>query len=150
MQPSLFWNSLKLSPVVNAANLLAFPNYCKVIRNSKVRCLSETTSCHHNIFIFTLFLWGRASVAWEPSNKVMLLLAPRKWSVSHFSPWFSLSITLHLTFLSLSLCRLQVQINHVYACLVQDLTLLAGFKPSGLYRVHQRNTYNVKQTDPHC
>jgi hypothetical protein len=34
---------------------------------------------HHNVFTFTLFLpEGRAGVAWEPSNKMMLFLPPRK------------------------------------------------------------------------
>jgi hypothetical protein len=48
----------------------------KTIRNSKFRSLSEATPYHHNVFTFTLFLpEGRASVAWEPSNKIMLSLS---------------------------------------------------------------------------
>jgi hypothetical protein len=42
---------------------------------SKFRSLSEATPYHHNVFTFTLFLpIGRAGVAWEPSNKIMLFL----------------------------------------------------------------------------
>jgi hypothetical protein len=37
-------NSSKLSPVVDAAKLLAFPNYRKVITNSKFHYLLEDTS----------------------------------------------------------------------------------------------------------
>jgi len=48
----------------------------KTIRNSKFRSLSEATPYHHNVFTFTLFLpEGRAGVAWEPSNKIMLFLS---------------------------------------------------------------------------
>jgi hypothetical protein len=48
----------------------------KTIRNSKFKIpLSEATPYHHNVFTFTLFLpEGRAGVAWEPSNKIMLML----------------------------------------------------------------------------
>jgi hypothetical protein len=43
--------------------------------NSKFRSLSEATPYHHNVFTFTLFLpEGRAGVAWEPSNKILLFL----------------------------------------------------------------------------
>jgi hypothetical protein len=46
------------------------------IQNSKFRSLSEATPYHHNVFTFTLFLLeGRAGVAWEPSNKIMLFLS---------------------------------------------------------------------------
>jgi hypothetical protein len=47
---------IKLSPVVDAAKLLVFQIINKVIRNSKFRCLFETTSFYHNVFTFTLFL----------------------------------------------------------------------------------------------
>jgi hypothetical protein len=65
-------NSPKLPPVVDAADLI-FQIIDKTIRNSKFRYLSEATLYHHNVFTFTLFLpEGRAVVAWEPSNKMML------------------------------------------------------------------------------
>jgi hypothetical protein len=68
---NIIYTSLpELSPVVDAAKILAFP-----INNSKFRCLSY----HRNVFAFTLFLSeGRAGVAWEPSNKAMLFLHFRK------------------------------------------------------------------------
>jgi hypothetical protein len=72
-------NSSKLPPVVDAADLIVLQIIDKTIRNSKFRCLSEATPYHHNVFTFTLFLpEGRAGVAWEPSNKIMLFLPPRK------------------------------------------------------------------------
>jgi hypothetical protein len=61
---------------VDAADLIVFQIIDKTIRNSKFRCLSEATPYHYNVFIFTLFLPGRAGVAWEPSNKMMLFLPP--------------------------------------------------------------------------
>jgi hypothetical protein len=72
-------NSSKLPPVVDAADLIRFQIIDKTIRNSKFRCLSEATPYYHNVFTFTLFiLGGRSGVAWEPSNKMMLFLPPRK------------------------------------------------------------------------
>jgi hypothetical protein len=72
-------NSSKLSPLVDAAKLLVFKIIDKVIRKSNFRCLFEATSYYHNVFTFTLFLSeGRASVAWEPCNKIMLFLSPWK------------------------------------------------------------------------
>jgi hypothetical protein len=74
-------NSSKLSPVVDAADLLVFQIIEKKseIRNLKFRCLFEATPYYHNVYTFTLFLpEGRAGVAWEPSNKMMLFLQPRK------------------------------------------------------------------------
>jgi hypothetical protein len=63
-------NSSKLPPVVDAADITVFQ-----IRNTKFRCLSEAIPDHHNVFTFTLFLpEGRAGVAWEPYNKMMLFL----------------------------------------------------------------------------
>jgi hypothetical protein len=75
----------------------------KTIRNSKFRCLSEATPYYLNVFTFTLFLpKGRAGVDWEPSNKMMLFLPPRKIK-SFTSPLdFLFEPTLHLTFPSLS------------------------------------------------
>jgi hypothetical protein len=60
---------------VDAADLLIFQIIDKTIINSKFHCLSEATPYYHNVFTFTLFLQeGRACVAWEPSNKMMLYL----------------------------------------------------------------------------
>jgi hypothetical protein len=57
-------NSSQLPSDVHAAELLAFPYYCKVIRNSKFHCMFEATSYHPNVFTFTLFLSeGRAGLA---------------------------------------------------------------------------------------
>jgi hypothetical protein len=77
----LYWsdlNSQKLPPVVDAADLIVFFKLSikqTEIQNSKFRSLSEATPYHHNVFTFTLFLpEGRAGVAWEPSNKIMLFL----------------------------------------------------------------------------
>jgi hypothetical protein len=56
-------NSSKLSPVVDAADLIVFQITDKTIRNSKFRCLSEATPYHHNVFTFTLLLpEGRVGV----------------------------------------------------------------------------------------
>jgi hypothetical protein len=68
-------NSSKLPPVAD----LIFLIIDKTIINSKFRCLYEATPYHHNVFTLTLFLpEGRAGVAWEPSNKIMFFLPPRK------------------------------------------------------------------------
>jgi hypothetical protein len=62
----------------------------KTIRNSKFRCLSQASPYYHNIFTFTLFLpEGRASVAWEPSNKMVLFLPPRKIKCLSLHPLIS-------------------------------------------------------------
>jgi hypothetical protein len=64
---------------VDTADLIVFKIIDKTIRNSKLPCLSEATPYYHNVFTFTLFLAeGRAGVAWEPCNKMMLFLPPRK------------------------------------------------------------------------
>jgi hypothetical protein len=64
---------------VDTADLIVFQIIDKTIRNAKFRCLSAATPYHHNVFTFTLFLIeGRAGVAWELSNKMMLFLAPWK------------------------------------------------------------------------
>jgi hypothetical protein len=72
------------------------------IKKSKFRCLSEVTPYHHNVFTFTLLIpEGRASVAWEPSNK-MKLSPPSENKVSLTSPLnFLCESTLHLSFPSL-------------------------------------------------
>jgi hypothetical protein len=68
-------NSSKLPPVVDVADLIVFQIIDKTIINSKFRWLSEASPYHHNAFVFILFLpEGRAGVAWEPSNKMMLFL----------------------------------------------------------------------------
>jgi hypothetical protein len=75
MQPSQFKLIKITHPVVDAADLFVFQITDKTITNSKSRCLSEATPYYHNIFTFTLFLpEGRAGVAWEPSNKMMIFL----------------------------------------------------------------------------
>jgi hypothetical protein len=78
------------------------------IQKSKFRCLSEATPYHHNVFTFTLFLpEGRAGVAWEPSNKMILLLPPRKIKCLSLHPLIS---SLNLLFIypcHISLSRLQ-------------------------------------------
>jgi hypothetical protein len=52
--------------------------------------MSEATPYHHNVFTFTLLLpEGRAGVAWEPSNKMMLFLAPRKIKYLSLHPFIS-------------------------------------------------------------
>jgi hypothetical protein len=68
-------NSSKLPPVVDAADLIVFLNYR--LNNQKFKIpLSEATPYHHNVFTFTLFLpEGRAGVAWEPFNKIMIFLS---------------------------------------------------------------------------
>jgi hypothetical protein len=81
------------------------PNYrkCKLkIRNSG---LLEATSYHLKVFTFTLF-WseGRAGIAWEPSNKLMLFPPPPKLKCLSLLPlYFLFTSTLYLSFLSLSL-----------------------------------------------
>jgi hypothetical protein len=60
------------------------------IQKSKFHCLSEVTPYHHNVFTFTLFLpEGRAGVAWEPSNKMMLFLPPREIKCLSLHPLIS-------------------------------------------------------------
>jgi hypothetical protein len=86
-------NSSKLPPVVDAAVLLVFQIIDKVIKNLKLRCLFETTSYYHNVFTSTLSLSeGRAGIAWETSNKMMLFLPPRKVKCLYFTPGFPLCI----------------------------------------------------------
>jgi hypothetical protein len=98
-------NSSKLLPVLDAADSIIFQIIDKTIRNSKFRCLSEANSYYHNVFTFTLFLpEGRAGVAWEPSNKMMLFLPPRKIKCLSLHP---LIFSLNLLFIypsHLSLC----------------------------------------------
>jgi hypothetical protein len=66
------------------AKLLISQIIDKVIGNSKFHYLSEDSSYHHNVFTFTLFRSeGRAGVAWEPSNKMILIL-PR-WKIKCLS-----------------------------------------------------------------
>jgi hypothetical protein len=86
---------------VDATDLLVFQIIDKTIRNSKFRCLSESTHYYHNVFTFTLFLAeGRAGAAWEPSNKMMLFLPPPSensvFLTSHLD--FLFDSTLHLSF----------------------------------------------------
>jgi hypothetical protein len=104
-------SSSKLPPVVDAAHLLVFQIIDKTIRNSKFCCLPETSPYYHNVFTFTVFLLeGRACVAWEPSNKIMLFLPPRKIKC----------LSLHLTISSLNL--LFINTSHL------SLSLGFGFK----------------------
>jgi hypothetical protein len=70
----LILNSSKLPPVVIAADLIVFQIIDKTIRNSKFCCVSEATPYYHNVITFTLLLPGRAGLAWEPSNKMMVFL----------------------------------------------------------------------------
>jgi hypothetical protein len=81
-------NSSKLPPIVDAADLFSKLSIKQSeIQNSKFRCLSEATPYHHNVFTFTFLPEGRAGVAWEASNKMMLFLPPRKKNkVSFTSP----------------------------------------------------------------
>jgi hypothetical protein len=77
--------------------------------NSKFRCLSEATPYYHNVFTFTLFLpEGRAGVAWEPFNKMMLFLPPRK-KIKCLS-LHPLSSSLNLLFICPS--HLSVSVSH--------------------------------------
>jgi hypothetical protein len=67
--------------------------------------MSEATPYHHNVLTFTLFISeGRAGIAWEPSNKIMLFLPPRKVKCLSLYPLIS-SLNLlfiHPSHLSLS------------------------------------------------
>jgi hypothetical protein len=94
-------NSSKLPPVVDAADLFSKLSIKQSqIQNSAV-CLKP-----HNVFTFTLFLpEGWAGVAWEPSNKMMLFLPPRKIKCLSLHPLIS-SLNLLFIFPShLSLSR---------------------------------------------
>jgi hypothetical protein len=96
-------NSSKLSPVVYAAKLFVFQIIDKIIRNSKFRCLFEATSYYHKVFTFTFLPEGRAGVACEPSNKIILFLYLWK-IVSLTSPLdFLFAATLHPSFPPISL-----------------------------------------------
>jgi hypothetical protein len=72
--------------------------------------MSEATPYHHNVFTFTLFLpEGRAGIAWEPSNKIIFFLPPRKIKcLSLHLLDFLFESTLHLSFPYLSLFDLKV------------------------------------------
>jgi hypothetical protein len=119
-------NSSKLPPVVVAADLIVFQIIDKTIRNSKFRCLSEATSYYHNVFTFTLFLpEGRAGVAWEPSNKIILFLPPRKMKCLSLHPLIS---SLNLLFIYPSHLSLYLgfkQLNNVSKCLLWHLLPVA-------------------------
>jgi hypothetical protein len=107
-------NSSKLPTFVDAADLIVFQIIDKTIRNSKFRCLSEATPYHHNVFTFTSFLpEGRAGVAWEPSNKMMLFLPPRKIKCLSLHPLISSLYLLFIypSYLSLRLQRVDVNIH---------------------------------------
>jgi hypothetical protein len=80
---------IKITPCCRCCRFV-FQIIDKTIRNSKFRSLSEATPYHHNVFTFTLFLpQGRAGVAWEPSNKMMLFLPPRKIKCLSLHPLIS-------------------------------------------------------------
>jgi hypothetical protein len=82
---------------VDSAKLLVFKIIDKIITNSKFRSLFQDTPYYHNVFTFTLFLpEGRAGLAWEPSNKMMLFLPPRKMKCLSLLPLIS---SLHLLFI---------------------------------------------------
>jgi hypothetical protein len=52
--------------------------------------MSEATPYHHNVVTFTLFLpEGRAGAAWEPSDKMMLVLPSRKIKCLSLHPLIS-------------------------------------------------------------
>jgi hypothetical protein len=94
---------IKITPCCGCRRFV-FKIIYKTIRNSKFFCLSEATPCHHNVFTFTLFLpEGRAGVAWEPCNKMMLFFPPRKIKCLISPLDFLFESTLHLSFPSLSL-----------------------------------------------
>jgi hypothetical protein len=72
----------------------------------------EATPDHHNIFTFTLFLpEGRAGVAWEPSNKIMLFLPPRKIKCLSLHPLIS---SLNLLFIYPSHISLSASVPKVW------------------------------------
>jgi hypothetical protein len=90
------FNSSKLSPVVDSDKLIVF----QIIESNQkfnIHSLFEVTSYYHDVFTFTLFLSeGRAGVAREPSNKVMLFLPAPENKVSLTS---SLISSFHLLFI---------------------------------------------------
>jgi hypothetical protein len=90
---------------VDAADLIVFQVIDKINRNSNFRFLLEATPYYRNIFTFTLFLpERRTGVAWEPSNKMMLFLPPRKIKCFSLHPLISsLNLLFNLSFMSLSL-----------------------------------------------
>jgi hypothetical protein len=90
---------IKITPVVDATDLIVYQIIDKTIRNSKFRCLSEATPHYNNVFTFTLFLpERRAGVAWEPSNKLMLLLPPQKIKCISLHPLISSSSPIFIFF----------------------------------------------------
>jgi hypothetical protein len=129
-------NSSKLPPVVDSADLIIFRIIDKTITNSKFRCLSEATPYHHNVFTFTLFLpEGRVSVAWEPSNKMMLFLPPLKIKCLSLHPLIS---SLNLLFIYPSHLSLQLQTvkqtGRRNTCTRMDQVLCVYFTE----RIHER------------
>jgi hypothetical protein len=60
---------------VDAADLIVFHIIEKKYQKFKIPLSVWSHPYQHNVFTFTLFLReGRAGVAWEPSNKMMLFL----------------------------------------------------------------------------
>jgi hypothetical protein len=95
---------------VDTADLIVFQIIDKTIRNSKLRYLSEATPITITCFTFTLFLpEGRAGVAWEPCNKIMLFLPPQKIKCLSLHPliYFLDLLFIYPYHLCLSLSRLQ-------------------------------------------
>jgi hypothetical protein len=100
-------NSSKLSSLAVKATKITFSKLCSspLIQKIKIpRPLSQATASNHpNAFTFTLLLSeGRASEAWEPSNKRCSFSLLTIKCVSLF-PGLSLSSSLLLYFLPLSL-----------------------------------------------
>jgi hypothetical protein len=72
---------IKITPRCGCRRRNCFPNYRQNNQKFKIPlsvCL-KPPPYYNNVFTITLFPpEGRAGVAWEPSNKMMLFLPPRK------------------------------------------------------------------------
>jgi hypothetical protein len=142
-------NSSKLPTVVDAADLFSKLSIKQSeIQNLEFRCLSEATLYHHNVFTFTLFLpEGRADVAWEPSNKMMLFLPPRKIKCLSLQPLIS---SLNLLFIYPSHLSLSPRLQRVnkqktyevsvffFAAERMQITSFSDIVPCRLFEVNRR------------
>jgi hypothetical protein len=96
-------NSSELSPVVDAADYV-FSKLSIKIRNSKFYCLKPSSITITSSPSHYSYQKDERGVAWEPSNKIIILLPPRKNGLSLTSSLdFLFESTLHLSFPSLSL-----------------------------------------------
>jgi hypothetical protein len=81
---------IKYTPCCGCRRFICFLNYRYNNQKFKIPLSVWSHPYHHNFVTFTLFLpEGRAGVAWEPSNKMMLFLRARKIKCLSLHPLIS-------------------------------------------------------------